>query len=209
MADSDEKDLIGFDWKEPLYGEALSERTQKTGRNLVLVAVATLLVSVFEVSIKTFPTLSLDFSKHPAALEMFIAVINLGLLMAYGLRVSTDYLRAREDWADLVKFFEKRRVTVAFAEARQADGQIAQSQYDEPEWDPEPWFEPAIRAEADAKKRIAMLETRLGDRRIPRAMRHARLWLLGAGPLLIGFIAFVHTRGPVWAFFRAVVGMDR
>ena len=208
MADEDEKNLIGLDWKEPLYGEAFSERTQKTGRNLLLVAIATLLVSVFEVSIKTLPTLSLDFSKQPAALEMFMAVINLGLLVAYALRVSTDYLRAREDWTEFVKFFESKRVKSAFAEAHTADSEIMASQIEQPEWDPEPWYERAIEIEAEAKKRIAKLESRLGDRNLPRAMRHARLWLLGGGPFLIGIIAFIHTRGPVWEFVLAIAGTD-
>ena len=208
MADEDEKDFIGLDWKEPLYGEAFSERTQRTGRNLLLVAIATLLVSVFEVSIKTFPTLSIDFSKQPAALEMFMAVINLGLLVAYALRVSTDCLRAREDWAEYVRFFEARRVKSAFAEAHKADKEIMEGQHEGQEWDPEPWYEGAIEIEAEVKKRIAKLESRFGDRKMPRAMRHARLWLLGGGPFLIGFIAFVHTRGPAWEFVLAIVGMD-
>ncbi len=208
MADEDDKDLIGLDWKEPLYGETFSERTQKTGRNLLLVGVATLLVSVFEVSIKTFPTLSLDFSKQPDALEMFMAIINLGLLVAYVLRVSTDYLRAREDWSEFTKFFEARRVKKAFEEAHEADREIMNSQYEGQEMDPDPWYEGAIEIEAKAKKRIAKLESQFGDRRIPRVMRHARLWLLGGGPFLIGFIAFVHTRGPAWEFALAIVGMD-
>lgn len=211
MAENDEKELVGLDWKEPLYGDIFSERTQKTARNLLLVAVATLLISVFEVGIKTIPSLPLEFSKQPATLEIFIAVINLGLLMAYAMRVTTDCLRAREEWADFVRFFLARRVRDEFVKARQADDEMMANQpgYDEPEFDPEPWYENAIITEAEAKKRLAKLESQFGDRKVPRAVRHARLWLLGGGPLLIGFIAFVHTSGSVLDFILAVVGIDR
>ena len=137
-----------------------------------------------------------------------MAVINLGLLVAYALRVSTDYLRAREDWTEFVRFFEARRVKSAFAEAHKADKEILAGQYGDQGMDPDPWYDEAIEIEAEAKKRIAKLESRFGDRKMPRAMRHARLWLLGGGPFLIGFIAFIHTRGPAWEFVLAIVGMD-
>ena len=208
MAANEEEELIGLDWKEPLYGEAFSEQTRKTGRNLLLIAVATLLISVFEVSIKTLPVFSIDFSKQPVALEMFMAAINLVLLVAYGLRVSADFLRARENWADLVRFFEARRVNDAYADARKTDAEIMSGQYDEGEWDPDPWYEIAIDIEAAAKERIAKLESKLGDRMMPRTIRHIRLWLLGGGPLAIGFIAFIHTIGPAWEFILAIIGMD-
>jgi hypothetical protein len=114
MADSEDTSDAILDWKRPLYGDILSERTEKTGRALLLVAIATLLVSVFNVSIKTIPGAPIDFSNQPAALEMFLAVINVGLLVAYGLRLGADYLRAKEEWVGLVKFFESKKTHEAF-----------------------------------------------------------------------------------------------
>ncbi len=73
MPDKDEKGLTELDWKAVLYGEALSDKTLKAGRNLALVAVATLSVSVFNLTMTAVPTLAIDFSKQPAALEMFLA----------------------------------------------------------------------------------------------------------------------------------------
>ncbi len=93
-------------------------------------------------------------------------------------------------------------------QAASPDKEIMEDQYGEQEMDPDPWYEQAIEIEAEAKKRIAKLESRFGDRKLPRAMRHARFWLLGGAPFLIGFIAFIHTRGPAWEIVLAIVGMD-
>jgi len=212
MPEKDEKDLTELDWKAVLYGEALSDKTLKAGRNLALVAVATLSVSVFNLTMTAVPTLSIDFSKQPAALEMFLAVINLVLLMAYALRASTDYLRAREDWVDFVRFFANKRVKAAYVEAYEVGERYTALQTPPPpdgyaSETPEQWEQHAIDIEADAKKRIAELEAQVEDRKLPRAVRHLRLLFFGVGPLLIGIFAFVHTISSMWEFFLAVVGV--
>lgn len=210
MAETEEVSISTSDWKEALYGEALSERTQKTGRVLILVGLATLMVSVFGVSVKNIPGFSLDFSRQPAALEMFLATLNLGLLVSYFLRAFTDYLRAREEWFELVTYLEDRRVKNAYAEAREADEKAERSARgeEEPDWGPDPFYAHAYNIDDDAKQRIAKLEAQIGSRRLPRFVRHLRLWLLGNGPFVIGLLALLHTGGAAWKFLLAVFGVD-
>jgi len=186
MPDKDEKGLTELDWKAILYGEALSDKTLKAGRNLALVAVATLSVSVFNLTVKNIPTLAIDFSKQPAALEMFLAVINLVLLMAFALRASTDCLRAREDWVDFVRFFANKDIKAAHTEAYEVGERYTALQTPPGVYTietPEEWEQHAITIELNANKRIAILEAQVGDRTIPRAVFHLRLWFFGVGPL--------------------------
>jgi len=207
MPDKDEKGLTELDWKAILYGEALSDKTLKAGRNLALVAVATLSVSVFNISLKAIPMLPLDFSKQPTALEMFLAVVNLALLGAFVLRAWPDLLRTREDWVDYVKFSERKRIKAAWTKADKEESKNMAEMSDDFQIEPDGWQKYVIDIEDAAEERITKLEAQFGDRKVPKAVRHARLWFFGAGPLLIGFIAFVHTSGRAWEFFLAVVGM--
>lgn len=207
MTDKDEDVSNDFDWKKTLYGDALSERTEKTGRMLLLVALTTLSVSVFDVSIKTLPGTAIDFSNQPAALEMFLATINLGLIVAYGLRVSADFLRAREEGANLIRFFATRAADDAWRRARAVDESIADQERDyDP--DPDPWYERAIEIQEKESERIEEVEAKFGNRRLPKTIRHIRLWALGGAPLTIGLLALIHSGAAVREFALAIADLS-
>ncbi len=175
MDESEKPSISTSNWKEALYGDGLTERTQKTGRALTLVSLATLMVSVFDLSVEKIPAIPIDFSRQPAALSMFLGVLCIGLFGAYCLRLATDYLRTREESLELVTYLEGRRINNAWVEARKIDDEIYSHQYQEHQSFPEPWEEHASQITKDAKKIMKRLESKIGDRKLPKIVRNIRL----------------------------------
>ena len=209
MADEIERDFDGNAIREAIYGDAFSAVTNKSGRNLLLVSTVTLVISVFDVAVKSTPLVPLDFSNNPDSLITFLAIINIAFLMNYALRASNDFLRARENWATAQKFFEIERINRARRVAQDTDEAIASGELSangdysfEDEW----WEEYSVTKE-EAVRRIREIEDRIAERRIPIFVRWIRLIFFGGLPLLIGFTALTHTWENALQFLKAVIGL--
>ena len=209
MADEIEKEFDISAIRQALYGDAFSEGTGKSGRNLLLVATVTLVTAVFDVAVKSTPLVPLDFSNHPDSLITFLAITNIALLINFTLRASNDFLRAGEDWATAKKFIEIERITRARRLAQDTDEAIASGE-PSPDGDfsfDEKWWEEFSVTREEAVKRIREIEDRLGERRIPIFVRWIRLIFFGGLPLLVGFAALAHTWENALHFLKAVVGL--
>ena len=209
MADEIERDFDVNAIRDAIYGDAFSEGTEKSGRNLLLVATVTLVISVFGVAVKSTPLVPLDFSNHPDSLITFLAITNIALLMNYALRASNDFLRAREDWATAQKFIEIERIRRARRLAQDIDEAIASrepSPNEDYSFDDE-WWEGFSITREEAVVRIREIENRIVERSIPIFVRWIRLIFFGGLPLLIGFAAFTHTWENALHFVKVVVGL--
>jgi hypothetical protein len=195
--------------RQALYGELLSDKTEKAARNLLIVATATLLVSVFEVSFKPTPLFPFDFTKAPNALAMFLSAANIVLLSAFLVRLLPDILRAREEWAFAAKIIEQERIERAHAAAKAVEDQISANDPNGPDYgfDPEDWWQNFIDAREEGLAQMDRLQKRIEDRRISIGVRHVRLLTLCAFPVLVGGAAFWHTASAAWRFVQAVVGV--
>lgn len=208
MADEIERDFDANAIRKAIYGDAFSEGTEKSGRNLLLVATVSLVVSVFGVAVKSTPLVPLDFSNHPDSLITFLAITNIALLINYTLRVLNDFLRAREDWGTAKKFIEIERVSRELRLAQDTDEAIASGE-PSPNGDysfDDEWWEQFSVTRDKAKERIRKIEDRLAERRIPIFVRWIRLIFFGGLPLLIGFAALIHTWENALQFLKSVVG---
>ena len=209
MADEIESDFDVNAIREAIYGDAFSEGTEKSGRNLLLVATVTLVISIFDVAVKSTPLVPLDFSNNPDSLITFLAIINIAFLMNYALRASNDFLRAREDCATAQKFIEIERINRARRVAQDTDEAIASG---EPSADgdysfEDEWWEEYSVTKEEAVRRIREIEDRIAERRIPIFVRWIRLIFFGGLPLLIGFAALTHTWENALHFVKVVVGL--
>lgn len=209
MADDIEE---GFDIsviREAIYGNAFSEGTEKSGRNLLLVATVTLVTAVFEVAVKSTPLVPLDFSKQPDSLITFLAIANIALLINYTLKASNDLFRAREDWANARKFIQIERIRRAHLSAKETEKQIlsAQPHPDEFDLSPEPWWEEYHEVEEEGRTLIRNIEAGISNRRLPIIVRWIRLVFFGGLPVLTGLAALIHTWKTVLNFFLAVLGL--
>lgn len=209
MADEIERDFDANAIREAIYGDAFSEGTEKSGRNLLLVATVTLVISVFGVAVKSTSLVPLDFSNHPESFITFLAITNIALLMNYALRASNDFLRAGEDWATAKKFIEIERIKRARRLAQDTEEAIMSGQPSpngNNSFDDEWWEEFSVIRE-EAIERIREIEDRLAERRLPISVRWIRLFFFGGLPLLIGFAALTHTWENALDFLKAVVGL--
>lgn len=209
MADEIESDFDVNAIREAIYGDAFSEGTEKSGRNLLLVATVTLVISIFDVAVKSTPLVPLDFSNNPDSLITFLAITNIALLMNYALRASNDFLRAKEDWATAQKFIEIERIKRARRLAQDTDEAIASGEpppNGDYSFDDEWWEEFSVTRE-EAIERIREIEDRVAERRIPILVRWIRLIFFGGLPLLIGFVALTHTWENALHFVKVVVGL--
>ena len=209
MADEIERDLDVNAIREAIYGDAFSEGTEKSGRNLLLVATVTLVISVFGVAVKSTTLVPLDFANYPDSLITFLAITNIAFLMNYALRASNDFLRAGEDWATARKFIEIERIKRAYRAAQDTEKAILSGEpppNGDYSFDDEWWGKFSVTRE-EAVKRIREIEGRLAERRIPIFVRWIRLIYFGGLPLLIGFAALTHTWENALDFLNAVVGL--
>lgn len=209
MADEIESDFDINAIREAIYGDAFSEGTEKSGRNLLLVATVTLVISVFGVTVKSTPLVPLDFSNNPDSLITFLAITNIALLINYALRALNDFLRAGEDWATAKKFIEIERINRAYRAAQDTEEAILSgepSPEGDSSFDDELWERFSVTRE-EAVKRIREIEDRLAERRLPIFVRWIRLIFFGGLPLLVGFTALTHTWKNALDFLKAVVGL--
>lgn len=209
MADDIENEFGISAFRQALYGDTFSESTEKSGRNLLLVATVALVTAVFDVAVKSTPLVPLDFSGQPDSLITFLAIANIALLISYMLRALNDLLRTREEWASARKFIEIERIRRAHRSARDTDEAIASAEPLPDGTDPfiDEWWEHYADEREAALKHISKIEARLADRRLQIFVRWIRLFFFGGLPLLIGFAALTHTWRNALHFFQAVVGL--
>ncbi len=209
MVDDIEDDFDISAIRQAIYGDVFSEGTQKNGRNLLFVATVALVTAVFDVAVKSTPLVPLDFSKSPDSLITILAIANIALLISYTLRVSNDFLRTREEWADARKFIEIERIQRALRSAREVDEAIASAEPRPHEYAPFPdeWWEKYSEEREAALERIRKIEAGIANRRLQIYLRWIRLVIFGGLPLVIGVAALFHTWRNALDFFQAVVGL--
>ncbi len=209
MVDDIENDFDISAIRQALYGDLFSEGTEKSGRNLLLVATVALVTAVFDVAVKSTPLVPLDFSKHPDSLITFLAIANFALLISYILRASNDFLRTREEWADARKFIEIEHIRRALRSAREVDEAMASAEPRPDGYEPFPdeWWEEYSDEREAALEHIRKIEAGLASRRLQMIVRWIRLFFFGGLPLVIGVAALSHTWRNVLDFFLAVVGL--
>jgi hypothetical protein len=209
MSDQDIEKIDYSTLRKALYGDMLSDKTEKSARTLLIVAAATLLVSVFQVSLKSTAIIPVEFSKENDGLVMFLAAANAVLFAAFVIRLLPDLLRTREEWAFAAKIVEQEKILRAEAAARAVDQQIAENDPGGENYgrEPDDWWQDYIATTDEAMAQMQRLQDRIEDRRISITFRFVRLILQCVFPLLVSITAFLHTADDAWRFIRAVVGI--
>jgi hypothetical protein len=192
MADDDYRKLDPAALRANLYGDALTDATKKIGRNLLLVAVVTIFVHLFNVSLKSTPYVAIDFSQNPNALGILLAVTSFGLLVAFSLRAVTDILRARETWAEVQSHLLREKVFQAGEAARSIDDSEPNPN-DDGSW-LDPWWESYYEIREDAEKQLAQIRERIGRRQVPIIVWWTRLIVESSTPFCVGIVALVLSR---------------
>jgi hypothetical protein len=209
MSDQDIEKIDYSTLRKALYGDMLSDKTEKSARTLLIVAAATLLVSVFQVSLKSTAIIPVELSKENDGLVMFLAAANAVLFAAFVIRLLPDLLRTREEWAFAAKIVEQEKILRAEAAARAVDQQIAENDPGGENYgrEPDDWWQDYIATTDEAMAQMQRLQDRIEDRRISITFRFVRLILQCVFPLLVSITAFLHTADDAWRFIRAVVGI--
>lgn len=209
MVDNTEEDFDISAIREALYGDAFSAGTEKSGRNLLIVATVTLVIAVYDVAVKSTPLVPLDFANQPDSLRIFLAAANIALLLNYILRASNDLLRTREEWATARKFIEFELIQRAHRSALEVEREINAQDPRSDRYNPvvEEWWEDYEATRDEALKRIKKIDSGLADRRFPIFIRWIRIFFFGGLPLLMGFTSLAHTWKDAVDFFRAVVAV--
>lgn len=180
--------------KAYLYGSALLTETEKAGNRLIISATITLVVVLYDVSVKSTAFFPFDFTGHPGALASVLSVLNAALLVNFGLRATTDLLRAREEWAEVQKFLIADRLLVAERRARYIDNEEAKTRHEEENpFGPDPWWEYPIELREKSEKTLREIEDRIGERGFPRVFWHLRLAVYVTSPSALGLVALYHS----------------
>lgn len=179
MSDQDIETIDYGTLRKALYGDMLSDKTEKSARHLLIVAAATLLVSVFQVSLRTTAIIPIDFSQEPDGLVMFLAAANTVLLAAFLIRLLPDLLRTREEWAFAAKIVEQEKILRAEAAARAVDKQIAGNDPNGADYgmEPDDWWQNYIATRDEAMAQMQRLQDRIEDRGISTTFRFVRLFV--------------------------------
>lgn len=193
--------------RQGLYGDALSDRTEKLGARLSVVGIATLITSVFDVRATSTSLIPLDFSNHQDTLVTFLAVINSAMLVGYCIRMTNDVLRTNNEWATIRKFIALEQINRAYREAREVDDEVMAGEVDEndgyQDWNEE-WWEEYLAIKERAEGRIKAIEDELVDRRIPIAVRWVKIIVFSSFPILVGVAALAHTWRNIVDFLIAI-----
>lgn len=174
-----------LEFLDSLYGDPIRTEAMKAGRNLVIAALLLLAVARFGATVQSTPLFPISFAKRPEVLPTVLTILVVILALNFLSKVMPDLLRFREVDVRIIRFIEAQRV----ANARAAAGAIDdQEPYDDDPSDPDPWWEDVAKVRKQAEEATAKVENRLGVRKLPRAMRVARV--LGEVGVPVGLAAF-------------------
>jgi len=194
--------------KAALYGDAISDKTEKIGRSLLVVGTMTLFVGAFDIKAKSAALIPLDFSKAPEALGVFLSMATLFLVISYVLRFATDLFNAREEWAKIDIQFELEKVHQATLNAKLADEEMYEhyrSMREDYGPDPEPWDEHLFEVSTEAKNKISKIEIALADKRMPKFLWMTRFMFFGLSPIVVAAFALSHSAQSLSKLFQAII----
>ena len=207
MGDTQERKHSPDALKAALYQDSVSEKTEKVGKTLLIVAALALLTGMFNIKAKSAALFPLDFTDSPETLGVLLSVLTLFLLLNYLLRFSSDFFRARETLAEIDIEIELKRVSEALRSAQLTEESFSEHEDAMHEGygpDPEPWWEHYYDVSTSARKNITKIENYSGDKRASKFLWMARFMFFGFSPIFVALLALSHSGPSFEKFFHAL-----
>ena len=204
MAEEEQTPPKFTDFVTALYDDPIRAETARRGRWLVGLALATFLATLFGAEFRPESFLSVAFPKDSGAVRGAMALVVLLLWVEFSFRAFTDWFREREIRLIVTTYVDAQKEGRQTRDAREIDDQEP-NPYEEGESEPDPWWEPVIVTRAERRRRMEKLESQLGERAVPRAVRALRIWLEIGIPLALGLMSLWISSGALWSVIATIV----
>jgi hypothetical protein len=179
MTEPDPAQTTELDFIATLYGDPVRDSTNKAGRNLLIMSLLLIAVVKFGAQVQATALFPIRF-EHEAVLPTVLATLVMLLLLNFAGRVVMDIGLFLEGERRIESYVWKAKVDAANKAARDVDHAIEVDQND-PHFDPDPWWDEAIKVADAAKAAEESAERRLGRR---NAFRNVRMVRAGGEALL-------------------------
>lgn len=170
-----------------LYDDPLRAETVRRGRWLVGLSLVAFLVALFGAQFKPESLLSVTFPNDSPAVRGALALLIFLFWIEFFFRSIMDWFREKEIRLIVTTYVLRQRRDRQAKVARKIDN--AMPDRDEEPSEPDPWWEPVAVTDEELERRVDVLETQLGERKVARAFRACRVYFEVVTPLLLGLMA--------------------
>lgn len=181
--------ISSFDYQTHLYGNALTEKTEKIGNKLIFLSAITIIISTYDIRINSIPFINIpighEFSKIGAILSFF----SLFLFSAYVINAASDYLRAKENWRKSLLYFAQEKKDFAQSNYRRIEDEVY-SEENRHQRSTTHWEEDLEKIITEVNDLTDKIQKEIQNRNHAIKLRHVRLFLSVTTPALLGLITF-------------------
>lgn len=184
--------ISNFDYQAHLYGNALTEKTEKIGNKLIFLSAITIIISTYDIRINSIPFINIPIGNEFSKIGAILSFFSLFLFFAYAINAASDYLRAKENWRKSLLYFAQEKKDFAQSNYKRIEDEIY-SEENRHQRSTTDWEEELEKIIDEVNAITDKIQAEIQNRKYAIKLRHVRLFLSITTPALLGLITFLQN----------------